>query len=62
MNEYSAISPSMKDQWSGKTLLRLRRTKFEEPSRWSTQSAVPATALPPRVVGGIGSPVRTGPS
>ena len=34
----------MKDQWSGNTLFKLRRTKFDEPSRSSTQRAVPMAA------------------
>src|SRR3954454_24543562 len=34
----------MKDQWSGNTLRALRLTKFADPSRSSTQFAVPPTA------------------
>src|SRR3954471_4877518 len=38
---HSAISPSMKDQWSGKTL---RRFFFARPARPSRSSAHPAAA------------------
>src|SRR5450755_3554864 len=36
MNEYSAISPSMNDQWSGKTLFMLRLRYPASPNRLST--------------------------
>ena len=40
--EYSAISPSMKDQWSGKILSRKTRPALATPRRSSSSS----TALP----------------
>src|SRR6266511_3127212 len=39
MNEYSAISPSMNDQWSGKTLFSARRSGLAPVSRSSAQLA-----------------------
>ena len=39
MKEYSAISPSMKDQWLGKTLLICRRIPAAMVYRWSMLSA-----------------------
>lgn len=40
MNEYSVISPSMNDQWSGKTLLNCRLANLAMPSRSSSQRDV----------------------
>ena len=36
--EYSAISPSMNDQWSGKILSRKTRPPLASPSRSSSSS------------------------
>ena len=37
-NEYSAISPSMKDQWSGKILSRKTRPPLAKPNRSSSSA------------------------
>src|SRR6266542_1580985 len=47
MNEYSAISPSMNDQWSGKTLFSARRSGLAPVSRSSAQLAARSTGLLP---------------
>ncbi len=44
MKLYSAISPSMNDQWSGKTLRRFFFIAVPRPSRSSTQLATPPSA------------------
>ncbi len=45
MNEYSAISPSRNDQWSGKTLLSSRRSGVAAWNRSSSCSPVAAGSL-----------------
>src|SRR3954447_7065247 len=42
---HSAISPSMKDQWSGKTLRRFFLARVARPSRSSAHSAAAPTRL-----------------
>src|SRR5438094_68842 len=51
MKLYSAISPSMNDQWSGKTLFSDRRAKLAAPSRSSNQlNSRRITASPPSLL------------
>src|SRR6478609_4249064 len=38
--EYSATSPNMNDQWSGKTFRPNSRSIPEPPTRWSTKSVM----------------------
>ena len=44
MKEYKAISPSMKDQWSGNTLRRFFFSHLPAPMRSSIHVVVVATA------------------
>src|SRR5215207_3019776 len=50
--DHSAISPSMNDQWSGKTLRRFLRTTVASPNRSSAQVATPLVRLGGRVTAG----------
>lgn len=50
-NEYSAISPSRNDQWSGKILRMLRLRKLPAPVRSSMNLLMPLIAL-----GGVNEP------
>ena len=45
--EYMAISPSMNDQWSGKTFLSRNAAPLAAPVRSSTQLAMPPTCFMP---------------
>ena len=45
MKEYSAISPSRNDQWSGKTLRKNGRPSLATPIRSSSHLAGPAATL-----------------
>src|SRR4051812_49919916 len=50
---HSAISPSMKDQWSGKTLRICFLVAVARPSRSSAQVAAPAALVGLRTVAGL---------
>jgi hypothetical protein len=56
---HSAISPSMNDQWSGKTLRRYVFAKLATPTRSSSQSTTSSVALRSSVP--VPVPVRSAP-
>ncbi len=51
MKQYRAISPSMNDQWSGKTLLSDRRANVAAPSRSSNHPNIRFVIAPLRCFG-----------
>src|SRR3954466_11838860 len=56
---HSAISPSMKDQWSGKTLRRFFLAMVASPSRSSAHSATAPALLGLEAVAGVEVVVAT---